>query len=60
MGGGGVDDFGWKLVVDLCLDGGVGWFITMVLSGSFSSLEHDGRQMLGLNSRGYRALYTGV
>jgi hypothetical protein len=35
----------------LCLDGDVGSFIWVALSGSFSSLEHDGRQMLGLRSR---------
>jgi hypothetical protein len=50
MGGGGVDGFGLRLGIDLRLDGGVGWFITMALSGSFSSLEHGGCQILGSNS----------
>jgi hypothetical protein len=45
-----VDGFGWKLGVDLRLDGSVGWFIAVALSGSFLSLEHGGRQILGLNS----------
>jgi hypothetical protein len=43
---------GWKLGVGIRLDGGVGWFIEVALSRSSSSLEHGGRQMLGLNSRG--------
>jgi hypothetical protein len=52
MGGGGVDGFRWRLGVGLRIDGGVGLFIMVALSGSFSSLEHGGHQMLGLNSRG--------
>jgi hypothetical protein len=51
MGGGGVDGFGWRLGVGLHLDGGVGWFVKVALSGSSLSLEHDVHQMLGLISR---------
>jgi hypothetical protein len=45
VGGGGVD---W---VDLCLDGGIGWFILVALSGSFSGLTHGGCQMLRSSNR---------
>jgi hypothetical protein len=51
-----VDGFGWWLGVGLCMDGGAGWFIEVTLSGSSSSLEYSGRQMLGLNSRGLSSL----
>jgi hypothetical protein len=46
----------WWLGAGLCLDGGAGWFIEVALSGSSSSLEYGGRQMLGLNSRGLSSL----
>jgi hypothetical protein len=54
VGGGGEGGFGWRLGVDIHLDGGVGWFIMVALSGSFLSLKYGGCQMLGINSRGYR------
>jgi hypothetical protein len=60
MGGEGVDGFGWKLGVDLRRDGDVGWFIMMALSGLFLGIQHGGRQILGLNSRGYRVSDTEV
>jgi hypothetical protein len=60
MGGEGVDGFGWKLGVDLRGDGDVGWFIMMALSGLFLGIQHGGRQILGLNSRGYRVPDTEV
>jgi hypothetical protein len=47
---GGVASFGRRLGVDLRLDGYVGWFIMVALSGFFSGLEQGGREMLGLNS----------
>jgi hypothetical protein len=53
MGGGGVAGFGWKLGVDLRLDGDVDWFIMMALSGLFSGFEHGGHQILGPNSQSY-------
>jgi hypothetical protein len=37
-----VDHFGWRLEVDLRLDGGIGCFIAVALSGLFSSLGHGG------------------
>jgi hypothetical protein len=47
----GVDDFGWRLGIGLHLDGGIGWFIEMSLSGLSSSLEQGGCQMFEPNSR---------
>jgi hypothetical protein len=29
MGGGGVAGFGWRLGIDLLLDGDIGWFIAV-------------------------------
>jgi hypothetical protein len=47
-----VDGFGWRLGVGIRLDGGIGRFIEVALSGLSSSLEHGGHQMLGQNCRG--------
>jgi hypothetical protein len=38
--------------VELCLDGGIGSFVLVALSGLFLSFEHGRRQMLGLKSQG--------
>jgi hypothetical protein len=46
-----VGGFGWKSGVSLRLDGDLDGIIWVALSGSFSSLEHSGHQMLGQNSR---------
>jgi hypothetical protein len=53
VGGGGVASFGRGLGVDLRLDGDVGWFITVALSGLFSGIEHRGRQIFGPNRQSY-------
>jgi hypothetical protein len=52
MGGGGVNDFGWRFGVGIRLNGDVNCLIFVALSGSSSILERGGRQMLGVNSRG--------
>jgi hypothetical protein len=52
MGGGGVNDFGWRFGVGIRLNGDVNCLIFVALSGSSSSLERGGRQMLGVNIRG--------
>jgi hypothetical protein len=44
--------FGSRFGAELHLDGDAGSFIWRTLSGYFSSLDHGGRQMLGLGSRG--------
>jgi hypothetical protein len=51
VGGGGLDCFGWRFGVSLRLDGDVGWFILVTLSGLSSCLEHGGHQMLGSSNR---------
>jgi hypothetical protein len=55
-----VGGVGWRSGVSLCLDGGVGWFIEVVLSGSSLSLEHGGCQILGPNSQRYQTPNTGT
>jgi hypothetical protein len=38
--------FGWRFGAKLRLDGDAGSFVWVALSGSFSSLEYGGHQML--------------
>jgi hypothetical protein len=49
-----VGGVGWRSGVSLRPDGGVGWFIEVVLLGSSLSLEHGRCQILGPNSQRYR------